>query len=762
MYPPGAPVQPTPGIVDPFGPRQWQYPIGTNIELQPRSTESMTFETLRNLAALYDGIMLCEQVWLDIVSKLTLVIKPRNELVTAKADTGDQALKDDIQRYTDFFNYPDQANGLDLKSWLRMALRDQLQIDALAIHPRLNKAGGLYSLEIIDGATIKVLQDPRGRRPEPPYPAFQQFLYGIPAGLYTSEELLYIRETPRSDSPYGLSRVERIILRVNQALRKQNKDLSRFTEGNIPPGLLQPPAEVGEQWTPEQLAGYQAMWDSMLSGNDQSRSRVKVVAPGVTYTPIVENDIFVDFDRFLLNIVTACYSMTMSDLGFTESVNKSSGDSQENVFYRRAVQPLMDRYAVLFTYVLQHYFNDDRFVVSWSGFEEAEDFASQAAAYVSLVSAGIISPSVAARLLKLPVEKDIPPYVIIQGQGLTFLEDAADPAMRQAANDAKKAGYELASSPPEPSGAEEGSEESAEESAEDPGTPNGAGVSEDDEEKPGNNEGKASKGDKKPQSPPEPGANNEDKADKEKPDPAKKQGKPGVQRSTENDARPAMLQGHTGMMVAFMVKPEIAEQLALPDGEPAGDLHITLAFLGDMNDEPHDDQLRPDTSPHGIKDILTSFASTAQPLSGKISGVGTFVNTGDSTPIYASVNVPGLTEWRNKLVETIGAWNYFVSQTYAYTPHITLAYTSDDMASQIVDEARKVITEAGTIPLIFDEICLAIGDDRCFFPLGQATNEYNASSDRTVHSGSEETPDFFVEPGKPGHPQKPSWPWRLS
>jgi 2'-5' RNA ligase len=700
MYPPGSPVQPTPGLVNPFGPRQWQYPIGTNIELAPRSTESMTFDTLRNLAALYDGIMLCEQVWLDIVSKLTLVVKPRNELVTAKADTGDQKLKDDIQRYTDFFSYPDRVNGLDLKSWMRQALRDQLQIDAVAIYPRKDRAGGLFSLELVDGTTIKPLLDPRGRRPEPPYPAYQQFLYGVPAGLYTADELLYIRETPRSDSPYGLSRVERIILRINQALRKQNKDLARFTEGNIPPGILEPPAESGEQWTPEQLAAYQTMWDAMLAGNDQLRSRVKVVAPGSKYTPIVDQDIFVDFDRFLMNITTACYSMTMADLGFTETVNKSSGDSQENVFYRRAVQPIIDRYAVLFTQVLKNYFNDDRFIVTWSGFEEAEDFASQATAYVALVGAGIISPSVAARLLKLPVEKDIPPYVIVPGQGITFLEDAADPEMRGAANDAKKAGYELAANPPPPP--MPGDDE------EDQGEPNGVGASKDDEEKTPGSDAKAPGSDEKPQAPPESGANKEEsrpgKDNKEK---------PGVQRSVDSEVH------NTGIMVAFMVKPEIAEQLALLGGESPDQLHVTLAYLGRVDDTPSQGKLSPVATPDLIRLVIGAFAQSAKPLTGIIGGIGRFAASPQSdglSPIYVSPSVPGLQDFRRRLVDTLETAGYDIAKTWDYTPHCTLAYIDAD--------APMPIQSAPSLPLVFDELCLVIGDNQYLFPLGKVANEY--------------------------------------
>ncbi len=442
LFSPGAPVAPIPGMSPQGMPRQYSFPVGYNIAQSPRNTEVTSFDTLRNLASLYDGIALCEQVWLDIVSKLTLVIKPRPEL--GIEDVGaDKALASDIARYTDFFNYPDPGQDLDLKSWLRMAVRDQLQIDAVALYIRRNKAGGVYGLELVDGTTIKPLIDARGRRPLPPYPAYQQFVYGAPGALLTADDMLYIRETPRTDSVYGLSRVERIILRINQALRKQNRDLSSFTDGSTPAGLLAPPDD-GSMWTPEALLAYQEVWDGLLAGNDQARARIKVIPPGAMYTKTASDDILVDFDRFLLNVTVACYSMTMADLGFTESVNKSSGDSQENVFYRRAVQPLVDRYAMLFTFILRKYFNEQRFIVGFGGFEESEDFVALSNAYIGLVKYGIISAPVAARQLKLPVETDVPPYYAAAA-GPIFLEDAANPEMREAQLQAKIEGAKQAS-----------------------------------------------------------------------------------------------------------------------------------------------------------------------------------------------------------------------------------------------------------------------------------------------------------------------------
>ncbi len=41
---------------------------------------------------------------------------------------------------------------------------------------------------------------------------------------------------------------------------------------------------------------------------------------------------------------------------------------------------------------------------------------------------------------------------------------------------------------------------------------------------------------------------------------------------------------HTGLLVALWLEPDAAAELALPDGEPADALHITLAYAGDVED----------------------------------------------------------------------------------------------------------------------------------------------------------------------------------
>jgi hypothetical protein len=155
---------------------------------------------------------------------------------------------------------------------------------------------------------------------------------------------------------------------------------------------------------PEQLETFERAFNGLLAGNDQWRVRAKALLPGSTWQALAGDDPLVEFDRFLLNVTVAVFGLTMDELGFTESSNRSVGESQQNVAYRRAVAPVAGLVAGFLTRKVRRWF-DDRFTVSFGGLEEPEDFATRAEAFAKLIPLGVVSPVDAARLLHLPLPR---------------------------------------------------------------------------------------------------------------------------------------------------------------------------------------------------------------------------------------------------------------------------------------------------------------------------------------------------------------------
>jgi hypothetical protein len=440
LYAPGAPLPITPTLPPPNGPRQYEYPIGYNITPQPRTTELTSFAQLRGLAFAYEGIRLCERVYFDVIASLKIKVSFKPNVIPDGESENDpkwQAIAAPAQA---FLRRPDGVT--DWQTWLTASVRDELELGHSFLYLRRDRLGRLRALDLLDAATIKPLIDERGRMPQPPYPAFEQYLYGVPAYYLASNEVVWIREMGRTESVYSTSRVEDIIIRVNQALQKEALDLARYTDGAVPQGIMTVPEDVA--MTAEQLETLEQLWNGLLAGNHQMRVRVKFAPKGATFQSTQPDNPLIDFDRFLLNLTVASFGLTMDELGMTETSNRSVGESQQAVIYRRTVRPLTTRRAHLLTELVQAEF-DPRLIVEFTGYEEEEEQLTKAQTLDIGVKNGSLSPSRMAKMMGWPVDLEVPPMIVTK-DGPLWLEDALN--LRQAQLDAKLAGLQFAIAAP--------------------------------------------------------------------------------------------------------------------------------------------------------------------------------------------------------------------------------------------------------------------------------------------------------------------------
>jgi hypothetical protein len=434
LFSPGIPLCPQPNVNPKGYPVQFRFPVAFNtfpVDRTMGDPEVPSFQELRNLAKLYNGITLCERAWMDMVPRMRLKVSIKQEYELQGANTNDY--RKEISYFTKWFEYPDKMH--DIHSWLRMALREQTQIDELYIYKRKKRGGGLYALEIVSGDQMKPLLDDWGKIPRSPAKAYQQYPWGLPGSWFSTDEMIHYQESPAADTPYGQSRIERIIMLVNQALRKQNKDLSHFTEGNIPQGMMLVPENA--VWTPDQIDAFEQAWNALLAGNPTQQIRMRFTQPGMKYQPFEQYKLDPTFDTFIFKVSAGVYGVSMGDISFTEDIHRSSSDSQQNMLYRRTIDPLATIYSFFLTQSMNNDFDPDlkgdMFEVTFSGYDEEEDVGSLATAYTTLTNAGILGLTNAAKLLKLPEDPNAPYIgrVYMSKNGPIFLDDMASPELRK-------------------------------------------------------------------------------------------------------------------------------------------------------------------------------------------------------------------------------------------------------------------------------------------------------------------------------------------
>ncbi|RBP15904.1 phage portal protein BeeE [Roseiarcus fermentans] len=353
--------------------RQFDYPFGANLDYVPRPEGGVSFAELRALA--------------DALPLLRAVIETRKDQVAAQnfsvrarrfANLPDESAR--IDRALAFLARPDRRRSF--ADWLRMLLEDLLVIDAATIYPRFDRGGALYSLDVIDGATIKPLIGDDGRAPEPPDPAYQQVLHGVPAADFSADELLYLPRNARTHRLYGMSPVEQVALTVNIALRREAATLDYYRTGSSPDAF----ATLPKEWTADQIRSFQDYFDALMSGNSARRRMLKFVPAEFKLIETRQPPLKDQYDEWLARVI--CYAFSVPATPFVAQVNRATSETMRMQATQEGLLPLKTWIKNALDSVIQGFLGEPGLEFVWVG-DDAIDPLQQAQTLQILVSAGI-------------------------------------------------------------------------------------------------------------------------------------------------------------------------------------------------------------------------------------------------------------------------------------------------------------------------------------------------------------------------------------
>jgi Phage portal protein len=353
--------------------RQWDYPFGANLNYIPRAEDGVSFPELRGLADALPLLRAVIETRKDQIAAQSYAIRARNR---EDSPASSQA----IDQVTRFFARPDRRRSF--ADWLRMLLEEMLVIDAATIYPRYNRGGSLYALDIIDGATIKPLIGEDGRAPEPPDPAYQQILKGIPAADFSAVELLYLPRNLRAHRLYGMSPVEQIALTINIALRRDASTLDYYKAGSSPDAF----ATLPKEWTVDQIRSFQDYFDALMSGNLARRRQTKFMPADFKLIEARQPPLKDQYDEWLARII--CYAFSVPVSPFVSQVNRATGETMRQQATQEGLVPLKAWVKNALDHVIRECMNEPGLEFVWVG-DDAIDPLEQAQTLQILVGAGI-------------------------------------------------------------------------------------------------------------------------------------------------------------------------------------------------------------------------------------------------------------------------------------------------------------------------------------------------------------------------------------
>lgn len=172
---------------------------------------------------------------------------------------------------------------------------------------------------------------------------------------------------------------------------------------------------------------------------------------------------------------------------------------------------------------------------------------------------------------------------------------------------------------------------------------------------------------------------------------------------------------HTGGMVALIPDTASARKLAIAGGEPAEQLHLTLAYLGD-DVTSLDDDVRAEL-PYAVRSAIAEAGITG-PIQARAFAHTTFNADGgrdgdrDPCAVYGIGDSTLIAPLQRAVVEMLGDVDGLALpvQHEPFVPHVTAGYDKTAADLRFLGDLR------------FDRVALALGDSWTYFPLG-ATKE---------------------------------------
>lgn len=357
--------------------------------------KGISFDTLRKFSLFYPILRACINYRKRQITQLAwdvsaIEVNLKDKRSEANMSPEDESDKKDIAMVKEFLRYPIGDKITTFRNFINKTIEDAMVLDAVAIYRKKNLKGGIFGYVPIDATTIELALTDDGSVPLPPETAYIQKVNGKVTAELTTDDLIYRMMNPRTNTPFGLSPVETLILTVSTALKLSSYNLAYLTEGNVPEGFVELPQDIASN--PEQLKAWQEAWDAMMSGNNQVRRKIKFLPAGMKWTPTKEAEdmSFERFEKWLLLQTCSVMEVPPQAIGFQFDRGKGATEAEWEIGKERGLYPLANFIKEIMDQIIQEDLNMPHLEFTWQNINPTNK-KEEADVFGKLVNTGAVS-----------------------------------------------------------------------------------------------------------------------------------------------------------------------------------------------------------------------------------------------------------------------------------------------------------------------------------------------------------------------------------
>jgi len=434
MFGPGLPITPLAPMspVETAEPRSFDYIPMINATITPRIGYGLlSFAEIREIYNIIPEVQLA----------VSVLINELGAFIPSIVDDNGNPLEDKDARKLEWLTRnPDMV--LPWRSWLALFCQNVLVYDAPAVYLTPDPEGMPTALRVIDGSTLFVLVDEKGRSPTGTYydpevvnpdgskgailpaPAYVQIIQGMPYRYYSKRDIWYRPRMPVLNAPYGRTPIERCLPWIVLLANLEGYEIAWYREGTMPEQILAAP----EDWTPEQVLEYEAMFNAKLAGNLGERRRIRFVPNGMTSVSTKDAVWREDLYKQARDAVLLAFGVTPTEIGDTphEGLGGSGyAKAMGQVYYRMGILPLAR--------FVEDFFNDMLAALGYSGYQfilkmptDSPDPEQVRQETIYLFQNGLLSVNQAMerqKLAALPEGAGGDKHLLVIGSNVYVLED---------------------------------------------------------------------------------------------------------------------------------------------------------------------------------------------------------------------------------------------------------------------------------------------------------------------------------------------------